>query len=148
MRRTENKELMHHFTENKGQDVFEPVTVCFMTKHASHVAVREVAFAALAQVIDVVLCCLCVCVCVCVYGWMDCGERKILIHPCAHVCYVRVQAPWAGSEDTGQIPTERLMQLYHTITTRVKFRWPPPRSLFPMLPPVLRVMCAYDYPFK
>ena len=57
MRRTENKELMHHFTENKGQDVFEPVTVCFMTKHASHVAVREVAFAALAQVIYVTLCC-------------------------------------------------------------------------------------------
>ena len=77
MRRTENKDLMHHLlvTDNAGgasagQDVFEPVTVCFMTKHAAHVAVREVAFAALAQVIYVVLCCV-MCVCVCMYVCMD-----------------------------------------------------------------------------
>ena len=58
MRRTENSDLKHHLvvTDNAGgasagEDVFEPVTVCFMTKHAAHVAVREVAFAALAQVL-------------------------------------------------------------------------------------------------
>ena len=58
MRRTENSDLKHHLavTDNEGgasagADVFEPVTVCFMTKHAAHVAVREVAFAALSQVL-------------------------------------------------------------------------------------------------
>ena len=50
---------------------------------------------------------------------------------------MRVKADWAGSEDAGRISTEMLMELYHAITGRIKFRWPPPRSIFPVLPPVL-----------
>ena len=75
MRRTENSDLKHHLavTDNEGgasagADVFEPVTVCFMTKHAAHVAVREVAFAALSQVL--------LCMYLCVFASVKCGSRQ------------------------------------------------------------------------